>query len=168
MTVVVDPRLAALGVTYRETPGAVWKLTSLVYEDETQSGGNHNIYFTVFGADGKPAPDVVCEVDWVGRDPTDDIYHGVTDAAGQVNFGMYANLDIHLLNGPYFGYVGSQAQSDVVTGMGLPENRHVNFKLGFQHVGVIPPVPSSSADVNLREFLAMQFEGMAKLIRMLK
>src|SRR5205823_2061915 len=45
------------------------------------------------------------------------------------NIPIYANLDIHLLNGPYFAYVEDKNVSDVVTGMGLPEHHHVNFLL---------------------------------------
>ncbi|MEW5717741.1 MAG: hypothetical protein AB1817_03870, partial [Chloroflexota bacterium] len=42
-----DARLDTLGVKLtRATDAHAWRLTSAVYQDETQSSGNHNIYYT--------------------------------------------------------------------------------------------------------------------------
>ena len=100
----VDPRLASLGVKAISTPNAKWVLVSALYEDDTQSGGNHNIYFQVQDASGKPMPNVKVIVDWVGRDDPQPASH-LTDQNGQTNEPINANLDIHALNGPYFAYV---------------------------------------------------------------
>ena len=50
-------------------------------------------------------------------------------------------IDITLKNGPYFAYIEDQTKSDVVTGMGLPEHRHVVFQLTFVKAGATPPPP---------------------------
>lgn len=131
-----DPRLSTLGVSRVATPGAAWVLQSAVYQDETQAGGNHIIFFTVLDISGKPVPSVTCVVDWIGRNPAEDPpTKVVTDLNGQANVPIYANLDIHLLNGPYFAFIEDQGKSDAVKGMGLPEHHHVNFLLTFGAAG---------------------------------
>ncbi|MCL4488987.1 MAG: hypothetical protein M1570_12770 [Chloroflexi bacterium] len=126
-----DPRLTDLGVGVNVNSTAAWKLVSAQYQDETQSGGNHNIYFAVKDGAGNPVAGATCVVDWVGRESSDHPTTMRTDPGGAANFPMYANLDLTLKNGPYFAYIGDQSQSDVLYGMGLPEQRHVNFLLTF-------------------------------------
>jgi hypothetical protein len=140
-----DPRLIIIGVKVTETQNAIWNLTTAAYQDETQAGGNHNIYFTVLDTTSKPIPNITCIVDWVGRDPADLPTRVVTDGNGQTNVPIYANLDLHLLNGPYFAFVEDQSKSDAVTGMGLPEHHHVNFLLTFarQAAGVPGTLPAA-------------------------
>ncbi len=133
-----DPRLTTLGISAVPNANATWVVTSVQYQDETQAGGNHNIFFTVQDDQGKPAPNITCVVDWVGRDPTDPPTKVVTDANGLANVPIYANLDIHLLNGPYFAFIEDQSKSDVVKGMGLPEHHHVNFLLTFKKSSGLP------------------------------
>ena len=140
---IIDPRLGPLGVKAVSTPNAKWVLVSALYEDENQSGGNHNIYFLVQDASGKPMPNVRVFVDFP-QDPSDPhqpIMH-LTDASGQANEPINANLDIHLLNGPYWAYIENPNQSDKVTGMGLPEHHHVNFRLTFAPASVPQPPQS--------------------------
>jgi hypothetical protein len=108
-----DMRLTTLGVKANETANASWNLTATKYQDEAEAGGNHHIYFAVLDAASKPMPNVTCVVDWVGREPGDLPTKTVTDANGQANVPIYANLDIHLFNGPYFAFVEDQAKSDV-------------------------------------------------------
>jgi hypothetical protein len=127
----IDPQLGTLGISVNQTTGAQWHLSVAQYQDETQSGGNHHIYFTVLDKDNNPIPNAICVVDWVGREPGDPPTKVITDASGQANVPIYANLDIHLLNGPYFAFVEDTSKSDVVRGMGLPEKHHVNFLLTF-------------------------------------
>ena len=128
----IDPRLNDLGVAAKQTANATWDLTILGYQDDTQSGGNHHIYFTVLDNVGKPLHGVTCVVDYP-QDPSDPHQPAKmqTDANGQANYPMFANLDIHLKNGPYFAYVEDLSKSDEVTGMGLPEKHHVNYLLTF-------------------------------------
>ena len=139
----LDPRLTNLGVKVAQTPNATWVLLSARYQDETESGGNHHIYFTVRDAAGKPAAGVACIVDWPHdpSDPDDKRFEVATDSNGQVNFPMYANLDITLKNGPYIAFIADRNKSDVVSGMGLPEHRHVNFLLAFGPASPPPPPP---------------------------
>ncbi len=140
-----DSRLDALGVKLNPTPSARWALASGIYQDDTQSGGNHIIHFTVQDEQARPCPNVPCIVDWIGRDPGDVPTRVVTDEQGTANVPIYANLDIHQLNGPYFAYIEKQDVSDVVTGMGLPEHHHVNFLLTFAPQTATPTITSPSA-----------------------
>ena len=127
-----DPRLTDLGISVKAAgPNATWRLVSAQYQDETQAGGNHHVYFIVLDASGKQTGGVQCIVDWVGRDPRDKPTIALSDPNQPVNFPMYANLDITLKNGPYFAFIEDQGKSDVVSGMGLPEHRHVNYVLKF-------------------------------------
>ena len=127
-----DPRLTDLGISVKAAgPNATWRLVSAQYQDETQAGGNHHVYFIVLDASGKQTGGIQCIVDWVGRDPRDKPTIALSDPNQPVNFPMYANLDITLKNGPYFAFIEDQGKSDVVSGMGLPEHRHVNYVLKF-------------------------------------
>lgn len=136
-----DSRLDTLGVKYESTPNAKWGLSSGIYQDENEAQGNHIVLFTVLDADGKPMENVPCVVDWIGRDPTDPPTKVMTDTTGKGNVPIYANLDIHKLNGPYFAFVQDQSKSDVVRGMGLPEHHHVNFVLTFAPKAITVPQP---------------------------
>jgi hypothetical protein len=139
-----DPRLTNLGISVKVNPNASWSLTSAQYQDETQAGGNHHIYFTVLDVSGKQTGGVKCVVDWIGRDPSDKPTVALSDSNGPANFPMYANLDITLKNGPYFAYIEDQSKSDVVTGMGLPEHRHVNYLLKFAAKTPGSPLPPAA------------------------
>ena len=127
-----DPRLTDLGISVKAAgPNSTWRLVSAQYQDETQAGGNHHVYFIVLDASGKQIGGVPCIVDWVGRDPRDKPTIALSDPNQPVNFPMYANLDITLKNGPYFAFIEDQGKSDVISGLGLPEHRHVNYVLKF-------------------------------------
>jgi len=129
-----DARLDALGVKLVRVPDAhAWRLTAAVYQDETQSGGNHNIYFKLLRADGTPAAGVKIIVDWKDRPPQDDPAYVTTDANGETNCPLWAILHPELQDGPYFTKTVNEP-SDVVSGMGLPVNRHVNFLLTYKFV----------------------------------
>jgi hypothetical protein len=136
-----DPRLTDLGIAAKQTANATWDIDSVQYQDETQSGGNHHIYFTVLNSQRQPLAGVTCVVDYP-QDPADphQPFKAQTDANGQANYPMFANLDITLKNGPYYAYIEDLTKSDVVTGMGLPEKHHVNFLLTFvKGGGTTPP-----------------------------
>ena len=134
-----DSRLTKLGVEVTQTANATYGLSCAEYQDEKESGGNHNIYFTVQDSTGQPLAGVTCVMDWVGRNSNDDPPTKiVSDAQGQANIAIYANLDIHFLNGPYFAFIEDQSKSDIVSGMGLPESRHVNFLLTFVQTRTAP------------------------------
>ncbi len=127
-----DARLDALGVKLTRAPEArAWRLVSAVYQDETESGGRHHIYFQLLKADGTAAPGVRLIVDWKDRPPQDAPAYVTTDASGQANCPIWAMLSPALQNGPYFARIANEP-SDVVSGMGLPMNRHVNFVLTYR------------------------------------
>jgi len=127
-----DARLDALGVKLtRASDARAWRLIAAVYQDETQSGGNHNVYYKFLKADGTPAAGVRILVDWKDRPPQDDPAYVTTDANGEANCPLWAILHPELQDGPYFTRTVNEP-SDVVSGMGLPVNRHVNFLLTYQ------------------------------------
>jgi hypothetical protein len=107
-----------------------WQLTSCVYQDETQSGGNHNMYFVIVDEHYAPAT-VMAYQSW--PDPVESPV-GQLAIGGQTNFGLYGGpfYPDQGQTGPYCGYVESEKTSDKVCGMGLPANRHVNYILTFQ------------------------------------
>jgi hypothetical protein len=146
-----DPRLSSLGVAVKTNPNATWSLASAQYQDEAQAGGNHHIYFTVLDSSGRPSGGIPCVVDWVGREPRDKPTVTLSDPHQLVNFPMYANLDLTAKNGPYFAFIGDQDKSDVVTGMGLPELRHVNFLLTFAAKAEFEPPPRVPPQITLEQ-----------------
>ena len=161
-----DPRLTALGISVVANPNASWVVNAAKYQDVDEAGGNHIILFTVLDAAGKPVPGATCIVDWVGRNPAEDPPTKVTtDMSGQANVPIYANLDIHLLNGPYFAFVEDQSKSDVVRGMGLPEKHHVNFLLTFGPQSLPPPTLEEKVISAARKFTWMPINTEAALYK---
>lgn len=106
-----------------------WTLIDCAYQDESQSGGNHNMYFTAITPFGAPAT-VYAHQAW----PDGDVEQ--LTLGGQTNFGLYGgSFDPGKGQvGAYSGYIESRATSDVVSGMGLPLDRHVNYILTWQQV----------------------------------
>ncbi len=155
-----DSRLTALGINVSETPNAKWDLTIARYQDPQESGGNHHVYFTVLDAAGKPVAGIPCVVDWVGREPGDPPTKVISDANGQCNVPLFANLNTTLKNGPYFAFVEDQNQSDVIRGLGLPEKHHVNFLLTFAPASPTSTPPPAGNLENAAIAAAKQFTWM--------
>ncbi len=127
-----DPRLDPLGVRLTRTTAAQgWRLIVAKFQDENESSGNHHIYFKILNANGTPAAGVKLIVDWNGRAGSDQPAVVVTDGNGEANCALWSILHLALKDGPYYTFV-KDAPSDRVSGMGLPENRHVNFLLTFK------------------------------------
>ena len=63
-----DSRLTTLGICYFEAnvaPGTwYWKLESGTYQNENESGGNHNIYYRCLDAAGQPIENQKCWAGW--------------------------------------------------------------------------------------------------------
>jgi hypothetical protein len=155
-----DPRLNDLGINVAPTPNAKWALAIAQYQNDQESGGNHHVYFTVLNASGKPAAGITCVVDWVGREPGDPPTKVITDANGQCNVPLFANLDTTLKNGPYFAFVEDQTKSDVIRGLGLPEKHHVNFLLTFAPASATPSQPPAGNLENAVIAAAQKFKWM--------
>ncbi len=128
--VIWDPRLPDLNVSLEPanvSAGTLyWKLIRADYQDGTQSGGNHNMYYVVTNEQGAPVANQRVWQSW-----PDDSTSAQTRQDGTADIAMWANYWPQNGPGPYNGYVGG-LPSDVVRGMGLPGNHHVNFILYFQ------------------------------------
>lgn len=129
-TVIWDPRLPGLNVYLdpaNVAPGTMyWKLIRADYQDGYESGGNHNMYYVVTDEQGNPVANQTVWQSW-----PDDSTSSQTHDDGTTDIAMWANYWPQNGPGPYNGYVGD-LPSDVVRGMGLPGNNHVDFILYFQ------------------------------------
>ncbi len=150
ISVNLDPRLAPMNVTVKSVtvnPGqAYWKIVSAKYQDENESGGNHNVYYTVLDQTGAAAPGVPIFMDWVGRDPNDIPSSRYSDGNGTGDQAMYGGPTgwrPELGPGPYTAWVGDPdyrgnnptgIPSEKLVGCGLPLNRHVNFVVTWRKV----------------------------------
>ncbi len=153
-TITPSPRVASVQSVYgcpawvtvtRSSALTRWTLTDCAYQDESQSGGNHNLYFTAVTPFGAPAT-VYAHQAWADGDVQQ------LTLGGQTNFGLYGgSFDPQRGEvGAYSGYIESRASSDVVSGMGLPLNRHVNFILTFQQVTpASQPTPTLGAPTSV-------------------
>jgi hypothetical protein len=152
-----DPRLTDLGICYFEanvTSGTwYWKLISGVYEDETQSGGTVCIYYKCLNSSGQPIAD---QWTWAGRgntgssvpcpvipNPMDATVSQQTKGAIDGYWGNYPMAGgwcPFWPSGPHGGYgAWVDGPSDQVWGMGLPCNRHVNYRYVWQWTQAGPP-----------------------------
>lgn len=127
-----DPRLDALHVTYApaaDCHNGCWRLVLATFEDENQSGGNHNIYARIHDGNHAPVADMPWHIAW-----TEGNARILTKAAHEwADFPIYACYDHTQGPGGYRGYAGdNESQSDVIWGMGLPQCQHVNFRLIWQ------------------------------------
>ncbi len=128
-----DRRLDGLGITLRrampQADSSYWQLVSAVYEDETQAGGRHHIFVRLLDEGGRDVEGTVV-ISWQNgsmnivtkRGESADRYARFAD------FPMYAPL------GSYSVRVAGN--SDVVQGLGLPSNRHVNYLFIFRRVSI--------------------------------
>lgn len=132
MTAIIDPRIPTGRIVIREVPLPAWKCTRVDYDDETQAGGNHNMYVTCLDGHGAPMSGVGVTYGFPNPDHPDDTATQYTDARGVTDFGMYGPggmcpRDPHT-PGPYFirPFAG-----DTVWGMCLPGDHHVNYRLTY-------------------------------------
>ncbi|MDE3088748.1 MAG: hypothetical protein KGJ80_05125 [Chloroflexota bacterium] len=159
LTVNLDPRLAAMHVTVQPVTVAAgqpyWKIIDAKYQDETEAGGNHNIYYTALDENGVPAPGIPIQMDWQGREPNDIPTQVFTDGNGAANSAMYHGPVGWRPDdgpGPYIAWVGDPdlrgrnatgVPGEKLVGAGLPMNRHVNFIVTWRQVRVGSP-PSAT------------------------
>lgn len=127
-----DSRLDTLGVRLeRSTAPTAWRLVSAVYLDDQEANNKHHIFVKALQADGAPAAGVRFVGDWVGRRADEDPPFGTTGPSGEANMPMFINMHPEQRDGIIFATTTDQP-SDVVRGMGLPNNHHVCFVLTFQ------------------------------------
>lgn len=149
-SVIWDPRLPGLNVSLE--PAAVadgtlyWKLIRAEYEDALQAEGRHNMYYVLTDEQGNRAADQLVWQAW-----PEDAASTRTNADGTADIPMWSNYWPQNGPGPYDGYVGD-FPSDVVRGMGLPGNNHVDFILHFQKTikhtsDVVTATPTASETV---------------------
>jgi len=141
-----DPRLTdQMGVYWVNAdppPGTwYWRLVSGVYEDENQSGGNHNIYYKCLDQYGSPIENQACWAAYPTGSPTNfvtiytkgslDGYWGDFPMAGG-----WCPPWPEGGHGPYGAGAGNHDDpnnyTDEVWGMGMPCNWHVNYRYVWQ------------------------------------
>jgi|GEM_PF-4426506 len=126
-----DPRLNDIYV-YLEpanvAPGQqYWRLIRAIYQDEHESGGNHNVYYTVLDEDGRPVVNQEVFLGWPSGQTSRP-----TNEQGQTDIPVWGNNWCPVTGpGPYSAWVGG-LPSDKVCGMGMPCNLHVNYLLTWQ------------------------------------
>lgn len=159
----LDPRLAAMHVTVQpvnvSAGQAYWKIVDARFQDESEAGGNHNVYYTTLDENGAPAPGIPIQMDWQGRDPNDVPAQVYTDGNGSANSAMYHGATGWRPDdgaGPYTAWIGDPdlrgtnatgVPGERLVGAGLPMNRHVNFIATWRkvHAGSPPPATVEQA-----------------------
>lgn len=137
----IDPRCPWVGVQSSPNVTPRWTAISVVYQDETEAQGNHNLYIEVLDEKGLPLPNVKVLHGWPWQawPLEDDHVSAITNGKGQADFGIYAALGKDNSTGPYWVLIESEHRSDIVFGMGLPAKHHVSYCLTFQWT--VAPVP---------------------------
>jgi hypothetical protein len=132
-----DQRLDLLGIRVSEAPvgsQAAWRLISARFEDETQSGGRHNIYIRLLDEWGRPTTGIAT-VRW--RDGQETL---TVLAAPLQRLDPY---ETYGANFPIYGQVGSYSVSvtsglndlsETISGLGMLGKTHVNYILIFQRI----------------------------------
>lgn len=128
-----DSRLDEVGVTLlpaQDCSGGCWKLITARYEDDQQSGGNHNVWTRLYGESGEMIAGAPWHVAWPDGNVT--IY---TKAPPEwADFPIFDCFLPDRERGAYRAYAGDDpAKSDIVDGMGLPACLHVNYRLEWQY-----------------------------------
>jgi hypothetical protein len=147
---LIDPRsywVQVVDPTSSTTP--YWDLVGYAYQDETQSGGNHNVYVTVIDEHGAPLSGVSVWLKWPDAQGNESQQFTLT---GATNYGLYGGpfYPDQGQCGPYTVYVVSPSISTQARCLGLPANRHVNYLLTYQRVLGTPTVTPTIVAVPTR------------------
>jgi len=128
-----DARLDDLGVTLeRSSESSAWRVVSATYQDLTESGDKHHVFFKARRPNGEPMPGLKFVVDWLNRDPSDAPAVVTTDSNGAADCPLWAALNPDLKDGVYF-VLPETEPGDTVRGLGLPSGQHVSFVLTYQY-----------------------------------
>ncbi len=112
---------------------AYWRLVRAIYQDDTQSGGNHSVYFRLEDEQQQSLLGLYVCLGW----PSGEDCSHVTEQHDNYLWGYTADIPMWASYNPAYGpgpYAAWAAglPSDRVTGLGLPLNHHVNFLLTFR------------------------------------
>lgn len=136
-----DPRLNGLNVALVPATNCsqgCWRLTSAIFEDVDESGGLHHIFARAFNADGSQRGGESWTVAWPGGSQA--LVTQSDNWADMPMFGPGGCYDHTAGPGPFEVRMGADySRSDRVTGIGLPQCQHVNFRLTWQWRTDAPP-----------------------------
>lgn len=152
----IDPRLNNVPGLYVEeanvAPGQwYWRLVSVVFENEQESGGQHHIFFKALNDAGQP---IESQKTWgayatgctrgVNCTEVSQLTKGAIDGYW-ANYAMYGSC----APGPYGAWIDEAAgPSDAYWGMGMhnpdgtPCNAHVNFRLTWRWTQAVAVQPT--------------------------
>lgn len=141
---------------------ACWKVVKVEYWNAGEDGnnGSANIYVETLGPDGHPCVEVNCVQDWQD-DQAEKKTMLKSSGIGTEDYGkVVAQVDFFMAGshgsdggssfdptkgqvGPYSVYIkDGYTATEIVRGLGLPLNRHVQYRVVFQYIAVdIPPEP---------------------------
>ncbi len=126
-----DWRLDALNVSLETTTApmgqAYWKLIRAVYQGPDESEDNHYIQYTLIDEYGDPVTDQKVWQGW-----SDNKTDATTNQRGETTIAAWMSYSPDEgERGPYSAWIDG-LPSDIVHGIGLPRQRHVNFLLTWQ------------------------------------
>ncbi len=104
-----------------------WRVVSVVFQDWYESGGNHNIYVQVKDENGNRINGQILQV---SSDSTGEVY-GYPSEKPAWDL-CDCNFDYPMYGDGYNVRIVNNLPSDMVAGMVLPLNRHVNYRIIFQ------------------------------------
>jgi len=126
-----DPRLTELGITKQTANVAAGKpafrLVKAQFQDDTESGGMHHVFVEVLNESGQRIIGQPVAMAWADGQTT-MITEDKPRPEYAANAAMFGPMD----QGTYRVYVDGSTPSDVISGLGLPGNHHVNYLLTFQ------------------------------------
>lgn len=127
-----DERLGPLGVELvpaESCEAGCWKLISAQYLDEQQSQGLHHAFVKLLDEHGNQLADMPWHTFWPGG----DVRIMSKPAPDWADFALFDCYFPDRERGAYSAFAGDNvAQSDQITGLGLPVCTHVSFRLTWQ------------------------------------
>ena len=160
----IDSRCTWLKITNANTYPR-YEITDIAFEDETQSGGNHNVYAEVYDENGRP--EFGLRVFFNTTDEQNPASQTLIN--GATNFPMSPDSSFDPSrgeSGPYYIQVDAYP-SDRVTGMGLRLRRHENYRIRWQKVlngtpPIDPPTEPPSSDNEDTKYLRLRLARAAR------
>lgn len=129
------------------TAGQVWRLVRAEYQDETQSQHLHHIFIMEPHAPGEKVIVVNAHDGKSWEIPLDKPAN--EPATNFPMFGVGNSYSVQMAGRP----------SDVVSGLTMPGNRHVNYRLWFQLVTIPAPQPAPQPEVPVAKTLVQVLQA---------